>query len=215
MSIKKRNNVATSVYEEIKNRIITLEYEPGYILNETELSREFGISRTPIREALHKLQQEKLITIVSRVGAQVIPLDLFYLKQAFEVKKNLEAFATKLAAVNATKKQIDELKEIVDRFEKVNPDVDYEKLIDIDEEFHKKIREISKNIVLIDVLDMLHTRFKRLWHYTKNQVTNSKTFINTLKDIVDAIEKKNPEKASEMAVKHIEVYIEQIKNDIF
>ena len=101
------------IYEELKRRIIELEMKPGDPIIEKDLVAEFGVSRTPIREALIKLTQIDLVEFRPRVGTFVTQIDIKTVKSAYEVKKNLEAFAAELAAKRATDEEIEILFQII------------------------------------------------------------------------------------------------------
>ncbi len=94
------------VYEVLKRRIIELEYEPGEVLNEVEVAEEFNLSRTPIRKAFHQLNNDNLLNIIPRFGAQVAPIDFMYMKSVFEVTRVLDPFAARLAVNRITDEQI-------------------------------------------------------------------------------------------------------------
>lgn len=98
------------LYETIKHRIIHVEYMPGEVLNESLLAGEFGVSRTPVREALRRLQQEKWISSLPKIGMQVIVFDINQLKDLFNAKEALETMVIKLAIDNADEKDILHLK---------------------------------------------------------------------------------------------------------
>ncbi|NLY72494.1 MAG: GntR family transcriptional regulator, partial [Tissierellia bacterium] len=104
------------IYEIIKQRIIHLDYEPGEVLNEVELAKEFGISRTPVRRVFQLLQNDKLLNIIPRYGAQVTPIDFKDMKLVFELTRELDPFAVSLAVDRISQVELDELEEIMARF---------------------------------------------------------------------------------------------------
>ena len=81
------------IYETLKKRIIEMEYAPGQAIVEKDLIEEFGVSRTPVREALLRLSQIGLVEMVPRVGTFITQIDLMMVRHAYEVKKNLEGLA--------------------------------------------------------------------------------------------------------------------------
>lgn len=210
--MKKKPNSTSLIYEDVKKKIISLQYKPGEILNETQLAALYSVSRTPIREVLHRLQQDNLIKIFPKVGAQIVQIDLQYLKKCFDVKKSLDVLSVKLAIDNATEEDIKELWEIVRQFD-VNKDNVF-LLMDLDEEFHRKLRKMSDNPVLDEALDKIHSQLKRLWYYTTNSVGLSPKFNDNFKVIVKAVEARDKEKAAAAVVDHVDIYNEQIRNDL-
>ena len=133
------------LYALVKKRIIQLQYQPGEILNEADLADEFGLSRTPVRRVFQLLSADKLINVVPRYGAQVAPVDFRKMKAVFEVTRELDPFATRLAVERISKDKIDELQEIVDRINSYHIETDYQKAINDDERFHEIILESCGN----------------------------------------------------------------------
>ncbi|MDH8677269.1 GntR family transcriptional regulator [Fusibacter bizertensis] len=203
------------IYEEIKRRIIELEMKPGDPINEKELSAEFGVSRTPIREALIKLTQIDLVEFRPRVGTFVTQIDIATVKSAYEVKKNLEAFAAELAAKRATDEEIKILFQIIERFSTYDLIKDYKLCIQDDQLFHEVIRTASKNDILIDTLDMLNTktaRFLQSIHYVIQQYDG---LITSLNSIADAIRNRDAEEARIQTESHTRLFLEEMSKNFF
>ncbi|MDI6707121.1 MAG: GntR family transcriptional regulator [Firmicutes bacterium] len=205
---------SADVYEVLKQRIISLEYPPGYILNEVDIANEFSLSRTPVREAFQKLQNDRFLNIVPRIGAQVALIDFRMLKHAFEVKKELDGMCARLAAQRATHERINELERIITRLKDYDQDKDYLKIIEDDLNFHIVIWELSQNPVLIEILETLHTQAERLWNYTQQKVTNINGFIDTFELITQALKEGDKEKAEYYARAHVEAFVDQVKNEL-
>jgi len=92
----RKNNLASGVYERIKRGILSLEYPPGCILQERNLAEELGMSRTPVREAVHRLSQEGWLRVNSRKNIQVRPVSSSDLREVFQARKILERDALEL-----------------------------------------------------------------------------------------------------------------------
>lgn len=196
----------------LKDRIITLEYKPGKILNEIELAEEFEVSRTPIRQVFQSLQNLKLVNIVPRYGVQVAPLNFLEIKSLFEVTKVLDPLATKLAVNRLSKEEIKELKNIVSILDSYDTTKDYQEAILLDEKFHKIVTNSCGNKWLIDILSDLHCQTERLWHYCDMYFSDMEIFTRTFRKIVEAFEKKDEEMAERYAREHIEDFVEKIKS---
>lgn len=173
------------LYALVKKRIIQLQYQPGEILNEADLADEFGLSRTPVRRVFQLLSADKLINVVPRYGAQVAPVDFRKMKAVFEVTRELDPFATRLAVERISKDKIDELQEIVDRINSYHIETDYQKAINDDERFHEIILESCGNEWLQDILTYLHYHTERLWHYCESYFSSIDLFSETLTSIPD------------------------------
>ena len=203
------------IYEEIKRRIIELEMKPGDPISEKELSAEFGVSRTPIREALIKLTQIDLVEFRPRVGTFVTQIDIATVKSAYEVKKNLEAFAAELAAKRASDDEIEILFQIIERFSTYDLIKDYKLCIQDDQLFHEIIRKASKNDILIDTLDMLNTktaRFLQSIHYVIQQYDG---LISSLNSIATAIRNRDCDEARIQTELHTRLFLEEMSKNFF
>jgi len=203
------------IYEALKRRIIEMEMKPGDPIIEKELSAEFGVSRTPVREALIKLTQIDLVEFRPRVGTFVTQIDIATVKNAYEVKKNLEAFAAELAARRASESEVKALFDIIERFATYDLVKDYKLCIQDDQLFHEIIRKASRNDILIDTLDMLNTktaRFLQSIHYVIEQYDG---LIASLNHIAAAIRDRNPDEARIQTEMHTKQFLEEMSKNFF
>ncbi|WZL71743.1 GntR family transcriptional regulator [Clostridiaceae bacterium 35-E11] len=202
------------IYEILIKRIVNLDYEPGQVLNEEDIANEFGVSRTPIRKIFQQLNADKLLNIIPRFGAQVTPIDFKYMKSVFEVTRQMDPFAAKLAVSRITSSQIEELEAILQRLNKYDINEDYQKAINDDERFHDIILQGSGNICLAEMLAYLHLHTERLWHYSQQYFDSINLFTDTLGNILNAIKEKNPEMAEKYAREHIDTFVEKIRQEM-
>jgi len=212
-----QNMTNSDVMKILKNRIITTEYSPGYILNESDIANEFQLSRTPVREIFKRLESEKYLVLIPRVGAQVSIVDFKFIRECFTLKQSLEGLCASLAA-SSENENLDDIKildEIIVRLKGYNGMNDYDKIIQDDELFHKTIRKIANNQLLIDILEQYHGHLERLWYLQTSKVRDVNVFIDTLSEILDAIKKKNSSRADDAAKRHIQAYVNQVKNELF
>ncbi|MBC2575381.1 GntR family transcriptional regulator [Peptostreptococcus canis] len=203
------------IYEELKNRIVKNEYKPGDVLNEIEISKEFGISRTPVRNAFQKLEIDRLINIVPRYGVQVSFVDFTNMKSLFELTTILDPIATKNAIKSITTEQLKRLKEITRELEELSSEDNYQKAINLDEEFHDIIISACGNIWLADTLSSLHLHTERLWHYCKEYFNDMTIFTRTFNKIIEAIELQDEEMAEQYSKEHINDFVSKIKEALF
>lgn len=202
------------IYNELKKRIVILQYEPDHVLNEVDLADEFKVSRTPIRSVLKKLEGDGLLKIVPRYGVQVTQIDFRKMKSLFEMTKVLDPFATRLAVHNIKKHDIERLKEIVKKLESYDNIEDYQDAISDDEIFHKIITKNSENPWLITTLSHLHLHSERLWHYCDQYFDDMAIFTRTFRLIIDAIERRDEADAEKYAREHIDDFVEKIKIEL-
>lgn len=209
-----KRNETERVYEILRKKIIYLEYEPGMVLNEVDIANEFNISRTPIRETFQKLSKDNLLNIIPRFGAQVSHIDFRYMKSVFEVTRQFEPFAVKLASERITEAQIKELEEILERLNHLDVKADYKEAIIEDEKFHKITLENCGNPCLQNILYDLHIHTERLWHYSGQYIDSMDIFTDTLGKVLDAIKTKNQEKIELYAREHIDAFVRKIKEEM-
>lgn len=202
------------IYKILRSRIINLEYEPAQVLNEEDIAKEFNVSRTPIRKIFQQLNNDKLLNIIPRFGAQVAPLDFKYMKSVFEVTRELDPFAARLAVDRISKEQLEELEEILERMKTYKISEDYQRAIKDDERFHDIIFLSSGNQCLAEILAGLHLHTERLWHYCEQYFESMEFFTNTLGKILDSIKEKNYEAVEKYSRKHIDDFVEKIRNQM-
>ncbi|MEG0775378.1 GntR family transcriptional regulator [Clostridium sp.] len=202
------------IYKILRTRIINLGYEPGQVLNEEDIAKEFNVSRTPVRKIFQMLNGDKLLNIIPRFGAQVAPLDFKYMKSVFEVTRELDPFAARLAVDRISKDQLKELEEILERMYSYNIEEDYQKAIMDDERFHDIIFLSSGNQCLAEMLAGLHLHTERLWHYSEQYIDSMDIFTNSLGKIFNSIKEKNHESVEKHAREHIDDFVEKIKQQM-
>ena len=207
--------VNISIYKELERRIIDMEYKPGDAISEKDLIAEFGVSRTPIREAILKLSERGLLVLRPRVGTFVTQIDLESVKHAYEVKKNLEGLAAELAASRATTAQIDELFEIIRRFDNYDIVDDYKACIKDDQKFHRIVREASGNPILIEMLEELNIKTARFLQYIKYVIEDVNWFRTSLKLMADCIKAHDAEGARKTTEEHTEEFLLQMSKRFF
>ena len=140
------------VAERLRAQIFAHELAPGSWLDEQSLAIEFGISRTPMREAIKVLASEGLVTTKMNRGAYVTEVDRGDLEQIFTVLSLLEAQAAKETALKATEEDLTKLDNIHHRLEKAAADRDVEQFFDINVKFHDLIQEIAGNKWMNEVI---------------------------------------------------------------
>ena len=204
---------ADSIYEILKRKII-LEYTPGQVLNEVDLAEEYNISRTPIRRVFQLLHNDKLLNIIPRFGAQVVPIDFKSMKYVFEVTRELDPFATRLAVERITGESIEELQEIMSRLKNYEIGKDYQNAINDDERFHQIIFNSCGNPWLQDILTSLHYQTERLWHYCEQYFDDMELFTGTLEKVLEGILEKDVEKVEKYARMHIDEFVFKIKKEL-
>ncbi len=191
------------VYEELKRQILRGKITPGTRMMEVELAEEMGVSRTPVREAIRKLEKEGLVTIEPRRGAYASEISVKDMVDVLEVREDLEGFAAFLAAGKITREEVEELKEITRSYSEAVKNNDTEKMITFDESFHKKIVASSGNKTLIqlsETIQELAIRFRYLYYDDFSRYVNMPV---EHKEILDALTSGNGDMARRSADDHV------------
>ena len=196
-------SLADQVFDHLENDILSGKYQRGEILTESKLSAELGVSRTPIREALRRLEQEHIIE-ESRKGSVVIGITEKDLEDIFMIRKSLECQVAALAAKNRTEEQLKQLREALEfqEFYLNKKDPDQIKLMD--SRFHETLYKLSGSTAFYDTLVPLH---KKIQKYRRASVTNSsraEASVAEHRKIYEAIEAKNTALAAKYASEHVE-----------
>ena len=198
----KTTSLADQIFERLENDIIQGVYPRGEILTELRLAEELGVSRTPIREALRRLEQERLIESAGK-GSVVLGITETDLLDIMTIRERVEGVAAYYAAQNITPEGIKELSDIVDLQEFYFSRKDAAHLHQVDDRFHDAICQLSNRNVLIDTLLPLLRKTRR---YRKLSLENWDRTSNTKQEhyaIYQAIISGNAPLAEELTAKHI------------
>ena len=199
------------VAERLREQIFSHELAPGSWLDEQSLAIAFGISRTPMREAIKVLASEGLVTTKMNKGAYVTDVDRSDLEQIFTVLSLLEGQAAKETAIKASEAQLTQLDNLHHRLEKAAADRDTEQFFEINVKFHELIQEIAGNKWMNGVIEDLR---KVLKLQRRDSLTRSGRLLSSLvehREILQAILKRDP-LAAELAMrKHLTRGLEATK----
>lgn len=191
------------VFITLREAILKGELEPGERLMEIALAQQLGVSRTPIREAIRKLELEGLVLMAPRKGAVVAEITPKDLKDVLEVRKHLEEMAVKLACEKATKEDLEELKQLHEEFINNLEQKDLTIIAESDVKFHDKIYATTDNKRLIQILNNLREQMYRYrLEYIKNEDKRKKV-VEEHAEIIKAIENKDVNNAKEFIKDHI------------
>ena len=164
----KNVSLADQVFERLEADILSGKYARGEMLTELKLCADMGVSRTPIREAAHRLAQEHLVEITTK-GISVLGVTDKDLIDIYDIRLRIEGMAAALAAKNATEEQLAELKEALELQEFYETKKDAERIRYMDSRFHELIYRAAGSVVLYDTLVPLH---KKAQKYRKASVEN-------------------------------------------
>lgn len=199
------------VAERLREQIFSHELAPGSWLDEQSLALAFGISRTPMREAIKVLASEGLVTTKMNKGAYVTEVDRRDLEQIFTVLSLLEGQAAKETAMKASEAQLTQLDNLHHRLEKAAADRDLEQFFEINVKFHDLIQEIAGNKWMNGVIEDLR---KVLKLQRRDSLSRSGRLLSSLvehREILQAILKRDPPAAELAMRKHLARGLEATK----
>jgi len=171
---------------------------------EVQLAEKMGVSRTPIREAIRKLELEGLVVMIARKGAYVADLSIKNITDVLEVRAVLEGLASGLAALRMTEEEIKDLELTARHFEQAMNSNDVEGVIQTDIEFHEKIFKATRNEKLLQLTNSLMEQVQRFRVMYLNKAIKSTNLIKEHYKIVEAISRRNREMAENIAKIHIQ-----------
>lgn len=199
-----RGNSEDAVYHKIKNAIRKRYIKQGSQLVEGNLAQKLGVSRTPVRSAIKRLEAEGLVNSIPNRGAFVITPTLREIEETFLVRGHLEKMAVKLAAHHITPLQVVELRDLITQEEEVFNRHDFDEYYIVNDTFHHKIALFSQNSVLASYVDELldRTRIYLILFdpFSKLSLSPSLSDHNA---IVDGLEAHDPDQAADAMAQHI------------
>ena len=160
MKAFKSTSLADQVFDKLENDIIQGVYPKGEILTELKLVEQLGVSRTPIRDALRRLEQERLIADTGK-GSLVLGITDDDLLDIMNIRERIEGLVAYYAALNITPEGVAELKHLTDLQDFYYSKHDAEHLRQVDDEFHDAICRLSNRTVISDTLTPLHRKTRR------------------------------------------------------
>ncbi|NKB32002.1 MAG: FCD domain-containing protein [Pseudomonadales bacterium] len=202
----KSSTLADDVFDQIRTAIVKGELAPGSKINEPQLSKQYGISRGPLREAIRRLEGCKLVEIKPNVGANIVSLNISQLIEIYEIRESLEGLACRLAATNATAEDYLRLRELLTQHEEQIQSENglryYQREGDLD--FHFQIVRLSGNARLFDILCGELYHLLRMYRVqTANEPSRPIQAFKEHYQIVDAIEQADGELAELLMNRHI------------
>lgn len=205
------------VLEAIREAIKGGTLKPRERLMEIQLAEELGVSRTPIREALRKLELEGFIVMVPRKGAYVADISFKDIADVFEIRIALESLAAGLAAERITDEEMEEMeRHLVEKADAIARQ-DMERLVEVDTKFHEAIYKASRNQRLMIIINNLREQIQRFRTTSLAYPGRMQQSLNEHRQLVEAIQSRDPQLARQLAQEHIEnaeqSMIESIKKD--
>lgn len=202
-------SIADRVFEQLENDILSGKYPTGTSLTELKISSELGVSRTPVREALKRLEQENLVKEIGKrlIVNGVTDTDL---RDVYEIRMRIEGLAAAKVAESVTDEQLNQLKEALELHEFYTSKSYTDQIKTTDTKFHSLIFEFCGSAILRDILKLLH---RRIEHYRQMSIEDNQRAVKAAaehREIYNAISAKDSALAEKLTVEHIHNALDSI-----
>lgn len=203
------------VFNTLRQAILIGDLKPGERLMEIHLANKLGVSRTPIREAIRKLELEGLVTMIPRRGAEVAQITEKSMNDVLEVRRSMDALCVELACERISEQELDDLENACDDFAEAVKTKDIRKIAHADVALHDIIVQATGNRRLVQLINNLSEQMYRYRFEYLKDISRHQSLIKEHRMIYEGIRKRNKEEASSAAKLHIDnqekAIIEQIR----
>ncbi|MFW6007157.1 MAG: GntR family transcriptional regulator [Bacillota bacterium] len=206
---KNNGNYTEKAYKYIKSKILNHDYKPGESITEKKITEELDISRTPVRRAFHKLENEGLLEKDNR-GFVVYSLSKADIKEIFETKKVLESYLVAEACKKRTQEDVKKMNKYLDNMEKAAKDENVDRWVENDLKYHDLVYKIAKNKRAYKIVNNLNEQWHRLKLSFIALEKRTSTSVIEHRNITEAIKEKDCEKAS----KNMKEHLDKVKNSL-
>ncbi len=196
-------SLADQVFEQLESNILSEKYAPGAILTELQLAKELGVSRTPVREAVRRLEQEGLLKYMPK-GEMVLGITQEDLRDIYEIRILLEGRAVEKACAVITPEQLEQLRGIVELQEFYTAKQNADSIKNTDSAFHELLYSLCPGAAYRSTLSLLH---KKIQHYRKESVADPRHAAQAAREhreIFDALAQGDAQRAGALARAHVE-----------
>jgi GntR family transcriptional regulator, rspAB operon transcriptional repressor len=195
---------ASRIYADLRAELVSLQRRPGEAVSEAEIALSYGVSRTPVREAILKLSDEGLVEIFPQSGINVSRISIAALPEAIVIRRALEETTTRMTAERATASQILALHSVVERQREADIAHDRDAFHQADELFHATIAEIAGYPGIWKLILQVKVNVDRFRQLTLPQAGRMAAVISEHERILSAIEAHDADRAAAAMAKHIE-----------
>jgi DNA-binding GntR family transcriptional regulator len=192
------------VFESLREAIISGALPPSERLMEIQLAEEMGVSRTPVREAIRKLELEGLVVMIPRKGAYVAGMSIKDIVDVFEIRGALEGLAAELASERVTDEELESMERYLVKISEEIESGDLSMVVETDTDFHTLIYKASRNARLSQIISNLREQIQRFRTTSLSFPGRMKIALEEHRKIVEAISSRDGELARKLAQEHIE-----------
>jgi DNA-binding GntR family transcriptional regulator len=199
-----KDTLRVKAYKEIKSKIICLQLKPGEKIFENEIAKGLTISRTPVREALLILENEKLVECDGRLGFVVKKLNTKEVEEYFSIRKAFEAFAAPYIIERITAFEIEELKKNITEAQDYLKTNDFNDIVRCETKFHEILWRSTKSEIFFQIISGLSDKFQWIRAMALSAQGGCRESIDDHKKIVALVEKRDSDKLKKFIALHIE-----------
>jgi DNA-binding GntR family transcriptional regulator len=205
--VPKDASMAERAYLELRDRIVSLRIPPGALVREDEVMKDMKMSRTPVREALLRLTQERLVVVIPRRGTFVTEVHVGDVGRVYEFRRELEVIAAGWAAERRSGSELEEIDELIALLKEHNAlpasEVDARDEISNDQRAHNLIYRLTGNPLIQDTLASYYFLAARIWFLASGRVEMEEPFKGLI-ELLEAIKSQDAEAARRHAREHSE-----------
>ncbi len=192
------------VAETLREAIVNGTLSPGERLMEIQLAEELGVSRTPVREAIRKLELEGFVVMIPRRGTYVADLSIKDINEVFEIRTALDVLAAGLAVERITEDELEQLERLLVEISDLTEQGDADKIVEVDGLFHDILYRASRNDRLVGIINNLREQFTRFRSISMQYPGRIQKTVEEHRRLVEAIAGRDLELAQQIAREHME-----------
>lgn len=200
--------------ELIRNDIISGALRPGEVINAGTLCERYGIGRTPVHQAIGRLQIQGLVEVLPRKGTIVRSVSFDEIIQLAEARLINELEVARLAAARITREEVAHLRALAAEMELAQKDLDVRATMALDREFHEAIHQAARNPILADFLKSIYDRSMRVWYVSMGQSEYFEGLHVEHRALIDALDRGDADGAAEAIKAHIMSYRNNLRRQI-
>jgi DNA-binding GntR family transcriptional regulator len=200
-------SLAERAYLALRDKIVSLEIQPGQLIREEQVMEDLGASRTPIREALLRLSQQQLVVVIPRRGTFATDVHVGEVGIVYELRRELESVAARWAAERRDEADTAELQALIDELRELDPSPgpDLQTQLALDRQAHGLIHRLAGNPLMQSALSTYHLLAERIWFLAAARISWARGFhFDDVIELLEAIRDGDPERAAELARGHLE-----------
>jgi DNA-binding GntR family transcriptional regulator len=204
IQVSKRKSLREEVYDSLRKSILHGKLKAGQRLIEEQLAHQIGISRTPVREAFHKLEKDDLVMRLPKGGFAVREFTKADVEEIFGIRCALESYAAYLATIHITPDKISALEKKMEELQKALEAQDTNKVVQLNTEFHNLLYKACRSKKLSEMINNYSDyfyRYRAAFPYNEN---NFKYTVDDHRNMLEAMKKKNPRVVEKLVRTHLE-----------